>query len=186
MKDVTFITGNQGKADFLAKHVDGHIKHQKVELDEIQSLSLKEVTAHKAKQAFAMVKSPVLVEDVEFCLRALGNLPGPFIKWMEKAIGADGICSLVDKLENRDVTIAVCFAYYDGKSISYFRGSMNGKVSKEPMGDNGFGFDPIFMPAGHNKTFAQMTDEELEKYSLRTTTVYPQIKNFLGELDKIS
>lgn len=186
MAGLTFITGNQGKADFLARHVGSHIPHQSLDLDENQSLNLQEVAEHKARQAYGIIKSPVLVEDVGFSLKALNGLPGPFIKWFEKALGAEGICKLADSLESREVTISVCFCYFDGQNIKNFEGSLEGNVAQTPRGTNGFGFDPIFIRKGQTKTFAEMTDEELEKYSLRTTTVYPQIKKFLDELDKIS
>jgi len=186
MSKVTFITGNQGKADFLAKHVDYPIAHRKIDLDEIQSLNLEDIAGHKARQAFDTVKSPVLVEDVAFVLEELNGLPGPFIKWFESSIGLEGICRLADSLPSRAVTISVCFAYFDGKDLKYFIGSKKGSVSDRPLGSNGFGFDPIFIPEGHSRTFAQMTDKELEKYSLRTTTVYPKLRDFFERLDKIS
>ena len=67
MSKVIFITGNQGKADFLAKHVDYPIAHQKLDLDEIQSLDLPEIAKHKAEQAYKVVQAPVLVS------RAIGS-----------------------------------------------------------------------------------------------------------------
>ena len=89
MIDVTFITGNQAKADFLAKHLGYPIKHKKLDLDEIQSLNLKEIAEHKARQAYGEIKSPVLIEDAGLFIKALGGLPGPFIKWFEIAIGLE-------------------------------------------------------------------------------------------------
>lgn len=183
MKNVTFITGNQGKADFLAAHIGKHIEHKKLELDEIQSLDLIEITEHKARQAYNIIKAPVLVEDAGLVFNELNALPGPFIKWYEKALGLEKICRVVDGLKTRGSKISVCFIYYDGNKIEPFIGSLEGSISYQPRGTNGFGFDPIFIPAGHKKTLAEMSDEELEKHSLRTTTVYPQIKEFLKELD---
>lgn len=185
MSDITFITGNQGKADFLARHMGSHIRHHKLDLDEVQSLSLEEIAEHKARQAYDILKSPVLVEDVSFALKSLNGLPGPFIKWFEFAIGLKGICKLMSSQESRDVTISVCFCYFDGQQLKRFIGSVDGAVAPEPRGENGFGFDPIFIRDGQTRTFAEMTDEELEQYSLRTSTVYPQIKKFLSELDRI-
>lgn len=180
---VTFITGNQGKADFLAKHLDYSICHQKIDLDEIQSLELGKIAEHKARQAYSVVKSPVLVEDVALVLEALGNLPGPFIKWFEESLGLDGFCQLADKLDNRRATVRVCFAYFDGNEIVLFNGELKGTISDKPRGKGGFGFDSVFIPSGSQVTLAQMNEEELEKKSIRTTTVYPQIKKFLKLLD---
>lgn len=80
MKDAVFITGNQKKADYLSKYLGHTIDHVKVDLDEIQSLDLKEVVRHKMRQAYEKVGRPVLVEDVSLEFSALGKLPGTFIR----------------------------------------------------------------------------------------------------------
>jgi inosine triphosphate pyrophosphatase len=53
---ITFITGNQHKADYLANHLGREIAHQKIDLDEIQSLDLSEIVRHKVKQAYEIVQ----------------------------------------------------------------------------------------------------------------------------------
>ncbi len=182
MADVTFITGNQGKADFLAKHLNHPVDHVKLDLDEIQSLDLEEIAGHKAMQAFEAIGSPVLVEDVALEIESLGGLPGPLVKWFEKAIGLEGVCALVGS--DRKAVVKVCFAYRDSQGTTFFHGELKGTIAESPKGTNGFGFDPVFIPHTSKKRLAEMTDKELEKYSLRTTTVYPQIKRFLAGIDK--
>ena len=63
-----FITGNQNKADYLAKMLGIELEHQKIHLDEIQSTSLEEIVEHKARQAYELIHKPVLVEDVALAL----------------------------------------------------------------------------------------------------------------------
>ena len=55
MQSITFITGNQKKADYLARYLGFPIEHQKIDLDEIQSLDLREIVEHKVKQAYEKV-----------------------------------------------------------------------------------------------------------------------------------
>lgn len=180
---VTLITGNQDKADFFAKHMAVEVNHRKVDLVEIQSMDLCEVSEHKARQAYEIIKSPVLVEDVGLYLEALNGFPGPFIKWFELSLGHELICQIVNGLSNRKVNNKVCFAYFDGREVKFFNGVVPGRIADRPKGNNGFGFDPIFIRDGFDITFAEMSDEEHEKYSLRTSTVYPEIKKFLSSLD---
>jgi inosine/xanthosine triphosphate pyrophosphatase family protein len=75
MQSITFITGNQKKADYLAQYLGIEVQHEKLDLDEIQSLDLREVVEHKVRQAYEMVKKPVLVEDTSLTFVALGKLP---------------------------------------------------------------------------------------------------------------
>ena len=75
MQSITFITGNQKKADYLAKYLGFPIEHEKINLDELQSLDLREIVEHKVKQAYTKVGKPVIVEDVSLEFLALGKLP---------------------------------------------------------------------------------------------------------------
>ncbi|HVX58216.1 MAG TPA: non-canonical purine NTP pyrophosphatase [Candidatus Saccharimonadales bacterium] len=185
MADVTFITGNVKKAEFLAKYLNHPVDHMKLELDELQSLDLKEIAEHKARQAFDKVNKPILVEDVSFTLEALGGkLPGPFIKWFLEEVGLEGVCRLADLSDSRKATTAICYVYFDGKRLEFFEGEMKGTVPDHPTGQDGFGFNSVFIPEGTTKTNAQMNEEEVGKHSLRTVTVFPQIKKFLAKLDK--
>lgn len=62
MRDFVFVTGNQGKADYLAARLGLPIRHQKVVLTDIQSIDLHDVVFDKAQRAFKILKKPVLVE----------------------------------------------------------------------------------------------------------------------------
>jgi len=81
VNDIEFITGNQHKADYLAKWLGMPINHQKVDLTEIQSLDLHEVVEHKVREAYRIIQKSVLVEDVSLTFHALGRLPGTLVKW---------------------------------------------------------------------------------------------------------
>src|SRR3989344_6334820 len=112
MKDITFITGNQNKADYLAKYLGLPVKHVKLDLDEIQSLDLKEIVEHKVKQAYEIIKSPVIVEDVSLEFAALGRLPGPFIKFFVEEVPFQIICNMITG-QTRKATAKSVFGYYD-------------------------------------------------------------------------
>jgi inosine/xanthosine triphosphate pyrophosphatase family protein len=64
VKSAVFVTGNQHKADHLSRLLGLPLEHVKLDLDEIQSADVSEIAAHKAKQAYELVKRPVFVEDV--------------------------------------------------------------------------------------------------------------------------
>jgi inosine/xanthosine triphosphate pyrophosphatase family protein len=75
MKPITFITGNQKKADLLIRYLGFPIEHEKIELDEIQSLDLESIIEHKVRQAYEKTQKPVIVEDISLEFRAFGRLP---------------------------------------------------------------------------------------------------------------
>ena len=183
--NVTFITGNQQKADFLAKYLGHKVEHKKLEIDEIQSLDLHEVADRKVRQAYAQLKSPVLIEDVSLVFNALGNLPGPFIKWFEEELGLEDLCRLLDGYSDRSAIARVTYAFYDGKILKFFEGRVEGTITDAiRQGLNSFGWNSIFVPKGSTKAYVELTEEELKTQSFRTSTIYPELKKFLANLDK--
>jgi non-canonical purine NTP pyrophosphatase (RdgB/HAM1 family) len=167
MNTLTFITGNAGKAKYLSEHFHLPIEHRKLNLKEIQSLDLKEVVEDKARRAYEIVKGPVIVEDVSLVFHALNALPGPLIKWFLESLGNEGLCRLLDAAEDRRALAQVEFALCDDAGVHTFGGSIEGSIASSPRGEMGFGWDPVFIPSGYDKTWAEMSDEEKHKTSMR-------------------
>ena len=160
-----FITGNQHNADYLARMLGVELAHQKIDLDEIQSTSLEQIVEHKVKQAYQMVGHPVIVEDVALEFRALGGLPGPFVRFFVDAPdGLNILCRMLDGFEDRSASTATVIGYYDGENLMMFRGGIDGMIAQQPQGDGGFGYDKIFIPNGYGgRTRAELSSEEDER-----------------------
>lgn len=169
----TFITGNQDKADYLAKTLGIQLAHHKVELMEIQSTSLEEIVTYKVRQAYDILRTPVLVEDVSLGFDVLGGLPGPFIKYFVDAPdGLEKLCRMLDGFDNRNAEAACVFGYYDGERLELLRGGLRGSIADHPRGENGFGWDKIFIPDGYEgKTRAELDPAD-------DTKTYATIKPF--------
>jgi non-canonical purine NTP pyrophosphatase (RdgB/HAM1 family) len=175
---VTFITGNQRKVDYLTKWLELPLHHHKLDLDEIQSLDTRTVAEHKARQAYAILKEPVLVEDTSLTFAAMGRLPGTYVKWFLEEIGTAGLCSIANSLEHCKAYATVTYAFCDGRDVHFFAARVDGAVAPEPRGEGGMGWDPTFIPEGTGKTFAQMTPEEVTQFSPRVRAIAP-LKEFL-------
>ena len=167
IQNLTFITGNPHKKDLIEKHLGFSIDHHALDLDEIQSVDPEEVISHKVKQAYGVLKKPVLVEDASLIFNALGKLPGPFIKWFMKEMGNEGLCRLLKDFDDRSAKGVVGFGFYDGQELRVLIHSVDGSVPESPRGDQGFGWDPIFIPKGYDKTWAEMNEEERNKSYVR-------------------
>lgn len=177
MSDITFITGNQSKADYLAKYLEHPVRHQKVELDEIQSLDLRTIVEHKVRQAYKIVQGPVLVEDVALEFSALGKLPGTFIRFYVDTVPLEVICRTLDGLD-RTATARALFGYYDGSKITYFEGSLPGHIAKHPAGEGGYGWDKIFIPEGYNVTRAELNEAD-DRATYLKIKPFAELKAFL-------
>ena len=175
------ITGNQGKADQLALWLGQPVEHRKFDLDEIQSTDLRSIVNHKVRQAYALAQQPVLVEDVALTFTAMGALPGTFIKWFLQELGNEEVCKLANTLEHQKAIASICYGYYDGQNVQFFENSVHGTVPRAPRGE-GFGWNPIFIPEGSSKTYAEMTSEEVRPYSMRARAI-EKLRAFLDQAD---
>ena len=184
--DVVYVTSNEEKAENFRRYMGMDISHESVDVYEIQTLDSHVLVEHKARAAYEQLRKPVLVEDVSLALEALDGLPGPFVKYFvstgeTEPLRVERLCRMLDGFSSR-VAVACCtFALYDGKSITFFDGSLRGVISDESRGTGGFGFDRVFMPEG----FDGLTAAELDtsKYEEYYTAIKPfeQIRNFLDD-----
>lgn len=177
MNNITFITGNQNKADYLAKYLNHKIEHIKIDLDEIQSMDLKEIVEHKVKQAYEIIKKPVIVEDVSLEFEALNWLPWPFIKFFIEKIPLENICNMIWD-DNRKATAKCVFWYYDWKDLELFESSLEWKIAKIPSWNNGYGWDKIFIPNWYDITRASLNEIDDKKTYLQIKP-FEKLKQFL-------
>ncbi len=169
-KGVKVLTSNEGKfreLAELAKEFSIELEWVNVPKWEIQSEDLAEIAKFSAEIAFTIVKSPVIVEDTGLFIDALNGFPGPYTSYARKTIGLEGILKLMQGVEDRRARFVTYLAYADSQGTRVFRGEVTGKIAEEIRGDKGFGFDPIFVPDGESRTFAEMDVSEKNKYSHR-------------------
>ncbi|WP_305986566.1 RdgB/HAM1 family non-canonical purine NTP pyrophosphatase [Roseibium sp. MMSF_3544] len=114
---------------------------------------------------------PALADDSGFCVEALDGDPGIYsARWAGPGKDfAMAMRTIEEKLrslkveapeERRGSFVAVlCLAWPDGHK-EYFRGEVEGLVVWPPRGSQGFGYDPMFQPDGHERTFGEMSAEE--------------------------
>jgi XTP/dITP diphosphohydrolase len=138
----------------------------------------------KSKYGQQVFNIPCFADDSGFCVEALKNNPGVKSKrFLEKFSNNkevfDYIISNVVKKKNNKAffVTAICLTLKDNHHI-VFLGRVNGTVSLEPKGTNGFGYDPIFVPENYTKTFAEMSLEEKNVISHRKIAI-TKLKSFL-------
>jgi non-canonical purine NTP pyrophosphatase (RdgB/HAM1 family) len=164
---LTFITSSANKLAEVERILGRPLERAALPLEEIQAIGLEPVVHHKAHQAYAHLGRPVLVEDTGLAFAAWNGLPGALIKWFLATLGTEGICRLLRGETNRVARATSLFGYCDGTGCQVFSGTVSGIVPEVPRGANGFGWDAIFQPHGSDRTFAEMTPEEKDRFSMR-------------------
>tara|TARA_B100000686_G_scaffold21921_1_gene20030 strand:+ start:749 stop:1249 length:501 start_codon:yes stop_codon:yes gene_type:complete len=138
-----------------------------LDLKELQTTDLHELINFKLSQAYKKVQAPVLVEDTSLYFVAWNELPGPLIKFFLKNLGLSGIVKALQEFKDSSASAKCCLGFTkDGKSIQLFEGKVKG-VIVNPRGSQHFGWDSIFLPEGHQKTFGEMSTHEKHLISHR-------------------
>lgn len=164
---LVFLTGNQHKLSETKRILSYSIENINLDLEEIQGNS-EEIIQHKIDLAYSKIKKPLFVEDVSLEIKAWNGFPGPYIKWLNESIGKESVSKMMQGETNRNAKAVCLIGYRDSKRTYFFRGEIEGKITNTPRGENGFGFDSVFLPNGYEKTFGEMTDGEKNKISHRT------------------
>ncbi|MFW9838684.1 MAG: RdgB/HAM1 family non-canonical purine NTP pyrophosphatase, partial [Candidatus Thorarchaeota archaeon] len=143
-----------------------------------------EIARVAAKVAFETLQRPVVVDDTGFFVDSLNGFPGSYAAIVLKAIGFKGILQLMTGEEDRKSRFKTAVGYCDGEHLISFVGTMSGTVSQEPTGKGGFGYDPIFVPDGFSKTYAELTLDEKVSISHRTKAFEKFLQWYTSTLDK--
>ncbi len=124
----------------------------------------------KAEFVFKTTIKPSLADDSGLFIDALHGAPGVF----SSRYGANDkeriqrvLCEL-GATKNRKAKFCAVFVYfYAPHKYAVFRGEIHGRISFAPRGENGFGYDPIFIPYGYKRTFAELGPELKNRISHR-------------------
>ncbi len=125
----------------------------------------------KAEAAAKAAQLPAFADDSGLAVDALGGAPGIFsARWagpskdfgaamakVNNALDANGATRAEDRMAR--FVSALCVAWPDGH-VEEFLGEVVGEIVWPPRGEKGFGYDPIFQPQGHSRTFGEMTADE--------------------------
>lgn len=172
-----FITGNKNKFEEV-KAVLPNVEQLDIDLPEIQEIDAKEIIKAKLLEALKHKEGEFIVEDTSLYFDCLNGLPGPLIKWFMKTIGNDGLADIAEKFGNAKAEAKTIIGYAkNSKEIYYFEGVICGKIVS-PKGESSFGWDPIFQPNDHLKSFAEMEQEEKNEISMRKIAA-SKLKDFL-------
>jgi XTP/dITP diphosphohydrolase len=171
MKKIYFITGNEGKVSEIKEKVkDVHIEivQKNLGYPEIQGDSLEEVVQYGIDYLAKKTTYPFIIEDAGLFINSLQGFPGVYSKYVYYTIGCRGILKLLDGITNRTSIFRSVYGYFE-KNVKpeIFIGECFGSISKYERGKGGFGYDPIFIPHGQIRTYAEMSIGEKNSFSHR-------------------
>lgn len=178
MQQLIFASGNRHKAEEIeAALPDGFriliMKEAGITEDIPEPFdTLEENSKHKAEFLYQRLQQDCFAEDTGLEVEALNGEPG--VKSARYAGDGRDFDANIDKLlsnlqgnANRRARFRTVFSLIRNGKLFQFEGICNGTILENRSGSGGFGYDPVFLPDGSNKAFAEMTMEEKNSYSHR-------------------
>ncbi len=183
MKNIVLASNNRGKVreiDQILAELDMHVLPQsefKVSEAEETGLTFVENAILKARNAAAQSGLPAIADDSGIEVDALNGEPGIYSA-RYAGVGAsdeDNLQKLLDALQDvpderrtaRFQCLMVYLRHAADPTPIICQGTWEGRITREPQGDNGFGYDPVFFVPTHNCTSAQLPPDEKNRLSHR-------------------
>lgn len=161
--ELYFATSNSGKVEDAQEILDDAnvtVKQVQVEMVEPCLDDLEKIAAAKVEQAVEnsqLLGSYIMADDSGLFVDALNGFPGANTAFFDRKVGKEKLLRLLDDDSSSSFRAAIGLYDPETGSIETFTGEVTGELV-EPRGDGGFGYDPMFLPDGHDKTFAEDTD----------------------------
>lgn len=168
------MTSNPGKFGEVAALLRSHgvtVDRLDRSYPEVQADTLHEVVTAALDWLGHRHRGDLLVDDSALFVDALDGFPGVYSAYVYRTIGVEGVLKLLEGEEDRAARFETCLGLRRSEQNRLFHGRCPGTVVRSPQGRGGFGFDPVFKPEGHERTFAEMTEEEKNRVSHRGRAV---------------
>ena len=189
MKELVFATHNSHKAEEIQSLLEGIYAitdlRQLNHLDDVPEdrETLEGNAAMKAWHIFNIFKKDCFADDTGLEVEGLNGAPGVYSaryaemtgdRRKEESVSSANIRKLLNRLEgetNRQARFrTVICLILDGKEY-FFKGMVKGIITEQERGTEGFGYDPVFLPEGYKRTFAEMSLDEKNRISHRAEAV---------------
>ena len=140
--------------------------------------SLSEVVAAK-RAALPLDRHCYLVEDSGLFIDGLGGFPGVYSAYVYRTLGLPGVLRAIGR-NPRAATFRTVASIRWGRRTWTGSGAVRGRIARSPRGSGGFGYDPIFVPSGGRRTFAELSPAEKERGSHRGRAVRAVVRRMLA------
>lgn len=165
---LTFVTSSRDKFREAQAILGCPLERADLDLPEWQGLDVVALAQRKAREAFARLARPVLVEDTSLELAALGGFPGPLVKWLLVAAGPEALPRMLAGFPDKRALAKTAAVVFDGERAFLAVGAVPGIIVPEPRGSHGFGWDVVFAPdAADGCTYAELALEAKNRISHR-------------------
>lgn len=182
---IYFATSNSGKAkhasEILGNQFD--VKQHNIETVELSVDSIETIAEDKVRQAKEKVDEEgfIMADDSGLFIEELNGFPGPQTAFFDRKVGKNKILNLVEEGAKAEFRAAIALYNPQSGRTEVFTGRAEGKIV-EPCGNEGFGYDPLFLPKGNEKTWGE--DSEYKNKVSHRKKALEKLRDYIKEVEK--
>lgn len=156
--EIYFATGNKGKVKHASNILGDNFKVKRVEVDVTEPSidSIEDIARSKVQQAREKADIPdeglLMADDSGLFVDSLNGFPGPQTSFFDEKVGKNNLLKLIE--DDNSASFRAAIAIDLGNDTKVFTGEASGEVV-EPRGEEGFGYDPLFLPEGKDETWGE-------------------------------
>lgn len=157
MKRIFYITGNRYKfknAKGYADKIGFDLVQKELRIKEIQSDSIENIVKDKAKQAFEVLKRPLIVSDSGWSIPSLKGFPGPYMHYINQWFKAEDFLNLMKRKKDKSIILEHIICAISSKGSKLFKQIIRGKFINHPKGI-GLSSDRVVVLGKSKHTIAQ-------------------------------
>jgi XTP/dITP diphosphohydrolase len=181
---IAIVTSNQGKLREFRASLEGQgieVVHADLDCDEIQADTLQEVVVDCLGQLSSCGIKDLALDDSGLFIDHLKGFPGVYSSYALRTLGNEGVLKLLEGVKDRGAHFECCIGCMTGDFGQFIvTGRCEGTIGLKAAGNEGFGFDPIFIPQGYDRTFAEISIEEKNRISHRGKALQAFSQELIG------
>lgn len=171
LDSIAFLTKNAAKIRLANQRLNKYglkVYGRPLDFSENQEMNVEKVALDKAKQLADKIIEEFIIEDSALYINSLNGFPGTFLKQVFDTLGEEKICQLVKNEKDKTAFVKSVLVYTNPKKniLKTFTGIYEGKIANNPKGNSlrGWRILRVFISKGSNKTLAQLSDFEWDKF----------------------
>jgi non-canonical purine NTP pyrophosphatase (RdgB/HAM1 family) len=175
MKKIFYITGNSHKfknAKRYANKLGFDLVQKKLRIKEIQSGLIENIVKEKAKQAFKILRKPLIVSDSGWNIPSLNGFPGPYMHYINQWFEAEDFLKLMKGKKDKSIILEHIICAISSKGLKLFKKRISGEFINRPRG-SGLSSDRVIILGKSKNTIAE--NQNNNKESVDDTNLWEKV-----------
>ncbi|TSC55731.1 MAG: Ham1 family protein [Parcubacteria group bacterium Gr01-1014_18] len=177
MGNILFVSNHYDHFLDVAPFLGNNISYKKMDFRSNRLVNHYLEAEFRVEEAYGQFKVPLFTIVPSLCVSYLGNKPGYEMESFCRDFRGDNLCRMAIRQRDGRIQEKCILVFYDGKKMTHFEALSVGSIAPKPEGVSHYPWHSVFIPEGHNLTYAQMKSQDRKMAS--SFVVLSEFQEFL-------